>query len=213
MRRSKQNNNYTIEIKCDTINIFFFAGLYGVAMGSFNGGIQVVYVLIKLPFLFLGTLIVTLIATFILDVLVGSVFSFKQYIAIMLLVLAVTSLVLAPLAIILYFFVFTSASHDFIILVNIGLFAIAGLFGVYAFFLARRFIHREEKRKKRIAAVIICIFLYGFVGLQMAWMLRPWIGLFLDESKPTPFLRETIKGNVYVEIYRAYDRLQKGEYY
>lgn len=195
------------------ITILIFSGIFGIAVGAFNGGLQILYVLIKLPLLFLATLAVTICGAFIIDLVLGTVLSFKQYLLLVLTVLAVTSLALAPLSIILYFFIATFHSHDFIVLVASVLFGIAGFFGVYAFFVARKHFLPQEQGKRRLAALLILLILYSFVGLQMAWMLKPWVGLFLEPHASPPFLRETIKGNVYVEIYRAFNRLQKGKYY
>lgn len=208
----KQGKNTKGLILFLTAVILIFSGLYGMAIGSYLGGIQILYVLIKLPFFFLATLILSVVSAFVLDAILGFHLHFKQYLTLVLLVLAATSLTLASLASVLYFFILTSSSHDFIILVNVGLFSITGCFGVYAFFTARRFILPQESQKKRLLALIMWFCLYGFIGLQMAWMLKPWVGL-LKSGETTPFLRDDIKGNVYVEIYRAYDRLIKGDYY
>ncbi|MFH1713242.1 MAG: hypothetical protein ABH896_03595 [Candidatus Jacksonbacteria bacterium] len=208
----EQEKNTKTNILFFTGVILVFAGLYGLALGSYLGGIQIIFVLIKLPLLFLSALILTIISAFIIDVVLGSRLKFKQYLMLILLALSITSLALAPLSLILYFFILTTNSHDLIILINAGLFSIAGCFGVYAFFLSRRLLAPKESKNKRRAAVLIWLILYGFVGLQMAWMLKPWVGL-LKPDEPVPFLRDNIRGNVYVEIYKAYDRLQKGAYY
>ena len=43
----------------------------------------------------------------------------------------------------------------------------------------------------------IWLLIYAFVGIQMAWVLRPFIG---DPHSPTHFFREGAWGNAYVEI-------------
>lgn len=219
---SNQGRQIIIDIKQSKKTIFYllflvgvillFAGLYGLSLGAYLGGRQIFYVLIKLPLLFLISLILSVINVFIMDVILGSRLKFTQYLFLVLLVLGITSLALASLAPILYFFILTSKSHDLIILINAGLFGIAGLFGVYAFWVSRKILLPQELKQKRVIAIIVWILIYSFVGLQTAWMLKPWVGL-LKPGEKIPFLRQTIKGNVYVEIYRAYGRLIKGNYY
>ena len=43
------------------------------------------------------------------------------------------------------------------------------------------------------------IFIYVFVGVQMAWVLRPFVG---DPRAPVQFFREEAWGNAYVELVR-----------
>ncbi len=51
---------------------------------------------------------------------------------------------------------------------------------------------------RRHAAVLrVWVVLYWFVGIQMAWVLRPFIG---DPHRPVQFFRDEAWGNAYVKL-------------
>jgi hypothetical protein len=64
---------------------------------------------------------------------------------------------------------------------------------------ARRPAHPQPQRSPSMALLYIWILLFGFVGTQLAWTLRPFFG-----SKGEPFaIFRTIEGNFYAEIFRT----------
>ena len=60
--------------------------------------------------------------------------------------------------------------------------------------LYRPLIARDPRHRRLLRAWVI---VYAFVGIQMGWVLRPFIG---DPSKPTQFFRDGAWGNAYVEV-------------
>ena len=65
-------------------------------------------------------------------------------------------------------------------------------------FLLRRFyqplINRDKRHKTLLRAWIV---IYAFVGIQMGWLLRPFVG---DPGIPTRFFREDTWGNAYIKV-------------
>jgi hypothetical protein len=106
------------------------------------------------------------------------------------------TVVLASLAPFTLLFYVSTTNYDAAILFNAGMFAVASLSGqrlltrFYAPLIARDARHRTMAR--------VWILLYAFVGIQMGWVLRPFIG---DPDKPTTFFREGAWGNAYVEVW------------
>jgi hypothetical protein len=47
--------------------------------------------------------------------------------------------------------------------------------------------------------LVVWLFLYVFVGIQMAWVLRPFVGA---PDMPVQFFREEAWGEAYVELVR-----------
>ena len=54
---------------------------------------------------------------------------------------------------------------------------------------------RRNRRHRLMAWTWLAI--YGFIGVQMAWVLRPFIG---DPNTPVGFFRQEAWGNAYVKL-------------
>lgn len=177
--------------------IFIFSGIYGLALGYFVGGLQMLYVLIKLPLLFISALLISFLTSYLLNLLLSSKQSAATVLINALSCLAITSLCLASLAPVLWFMIIVPNKHDVIVLLNVLFFGIAGLMGAI-------FFYRSSRRKK--IGFLIWLFLYGVVALQLAWLLRPWVGLLDNVDQYIPFLR-LYDGNVFVEIFNIIKRI------
>jgi hypothetical protein len=60
---------------------------------------------------------------------------------------------------------------------------------------------RLRSRLRRPALTAAWIVLYQFVGAQMAWLLKPWVGYSGLDDRFLP-LRENLKGNFYESVFR-----------
>lgn len=170
-------------------------GLYGALRGTDYGGIHVLAVMVKVPALFLLTLLVTAPSLFVFASLARAELRFRQSVRLMLASSALSLIVLASFGPITAFFTFSTKSHPFMQLLNVTGFAIAGVIGVS--FLARNLraevISGSSKRPQAIAAILRLWFLiYATVGLQMSWLLRPFVG---SPDLPQQIFRPT-EGNV-----------------
>jgi hypothetical protein len=165
--------------------------------------------MVKLPLLFVLTLVVTFPSLYVFNALVGSRLTLGPMLRLLVAALAVTVAVLASLGPIVAFFSVSTTSYPFILLLNVAVFAVAGLLGT-AFLLQT--LHRlsliepesepepvtpppgrptpgaldppdDRMLSRHVKVVFRCwILLYGLVGAQMGWVLRPFVG-----SPASPF--------------------------
>ena len=95
-----------------------------------DGWMQLVSSAVKLPLLFLLTLLVTLPSLYVFNALVGSRLSMQGVLQLMLASLAVMGAVLASLGPIIVFFALSTTSHPFMVLLNVVASAVAGVLGL-----------------------------------------------------------------------------------
>jgi hypothetical protein len=86
--------------------------------------------MMKVPALFLLTLLVTLPSLYVFNALVGSRLTLRSMVRLMVAALAVMLAVLASIGPIVAFFSFTTTSHPFMILLNVLVFGISGCLGM-----------------------------------------------------------------------------------
>jgi hypothetical protein len=183
---------------------FIFLGgfFYGAVMGSFSGLTgdriwQVIYSGLKVPLLLLVSFVVALPSFFVLNTLMGVRADFAEALYGLVYGQAGLALVLVSLSPYTLLWYASSADYEQAILFNGVMFAVASLTaqGIlrrsYKPLLGRRPRHRWLLRT--------WVVLYVFVGIQMAWVLRPFIG---DPALPAQFFREESWGNAYVVIGR-----------
>lgn len=171
--------------------------IYGGVMGSTSSLWQATSSAIKLPVLFLATLMVCAPTLYFFNLIFGSNQSLGQNVALMLTGITITAVVLLSFAPVVLFFLLTSSHYQFFKLLNVGAFAIAGFIGV-------RFLHQgflsvsqtDVQVDSRRRVLILWILLYAFVGSQLAWTLRPFVGAPSMEFEP---LRQ-LGGNFYTNL-------------
>ena len=158
-------------------SIAFFA-LYGAVMGSTHSLWQVLSSAVKLPLLFLATLVVCSPTLYFFNLIFGSNQSLTQNFSLILTAITVTAVLLLSFAPIVLFFLLTTSHYQFFKLLNVGVFTVSGFVGV-------RFLSRgmrvasgagREWVRARGNVLRLWILVYAFVGSQMAWTLRPFIG-------------------------------------
>ncbi|OHB83430.1 MAG: hypothetical protein A2V98_16525 [Planctomycetes bacterium RBG_16_64_12] len=120
-----------------SVVILALAVFYGVCMGSYAvfrpGGpvfVQMVATAVKVPALFFLTLLVTFPSLYVSNALVGSRLSLLALLRLLIASLAVNVTVLASLGTIVAFFSVTTTSYPFMVLLNVAVFAVAGMMGV-----------------------------------------------------------------------------------
>jgi hypothetical protein len=162
---------------------------YGAIIGSFNSWQQALSSAIKLPALYLITLVVCLPALHIFNSLFGSRKSVAQHFTYVLSAASVISLLLAGFAPIVLFFITTlnpSKDYSFYLLMNVAVFGITGVFGVSFLYQSMRpaaeiegdetVFEKVDNIKIRDQVLRLWLVLYGFVGSQLGWTLRPFFG-------------------------------------
>jgi hypothetical protein len=174
--------------------------LYGVAMGTFSGLSagrfhQLLYSGIKVPLLLLATFLLCLPSFFVINTITGLREDFGQVLRAVIgaqSCVTVALVSLAPLTIVWYL---SSADYQLALLFNAVMFGIASL---SAQVVVRRYYLPLIRRAPRHRLLLrVWFLLYVFVGIQMAWVLRPFIG---DPKLPVAFFRSEAWGNAYVVV-------------
>jgi hypothetical protein len=173
------------------VAIVSLAGLYGFFMGWYalrtlgmDGIRQMVSSTIKLPLLYLLTIAVTFPSLYVFGTLGGSTLSFRQSLRTIAEWIAIMAAVAASLGPILGFFTLSTDSYPFIVALNIVLLGVSGLAGCAA--LRRRLGYERVEVEGPVRPVgsdamrgrgfWVWVVIFGCVGLQMAWVMRPFIG-------------------------------------
>jgi hypothetical protein len=155
----------------------------------------------KLPVLFLATMIICAPSLYFFNVLFGSKQSLSQNIALTLTAITVTGVLLLSFAPIVLFFLLTTSQYQFFKLLNVGVFVIAGVTGMVFLVQGMRIVSADsaEGADARHWVLRLWILVYAFVGSQMAWTLRPYIGF---PGAPFELIRQ-LGGNFYTDIFAS----------
>jgi hypothetical protein len=189
--------------------IVTLSAIYGLTMGATalsvgwdRGGLQMLSSAIKVPMLYLLTLLVCYPVLFIILVLMGSKLSFVQTLALILLAITFNAVLLASFAPIVAFFSITGSSYDFVKLLHVVIMTFSGFYGMIALYQGlREMCEKSNLYPKRAVDILrVWILVFGFVGTQMAWSLRPFIG---NPSEPFAVFRENRDGNFYTTVARS----------
>ena len=175
-----------------------FLALYGAVMGSSHSLPQTLSSAAKLPMLFLATLFICAPSLYFFNLLFGSNQSLGQNLTLILTAITVTSVLLLSLAPITLFFMLTTSEYQFFKLLNVAIFGISGFMGVVFLYQGMKVVSADENEgaSARKWILIMWMFVYAFVGSQMAWTLRPFLG-----APQYPFeLFRQLGGNFYTNV-------------
>ncbi len=182
--------------------VFIFGMAYGAAMGTFGGVsggrlLQVVYSAVKVPLLLLVTGALSLPCFFVLYSLFGLREDFGAAVRALLAAQAGLAVILASLAPLTLLWYVSFADYTAAVLFNGGMFATASFSAQY---LVRQYyqplIDRDARHRLLLRAWLV---IYIFVGIQMGWVLRPFVG---NPDEPVQFFRAGAWGNAYVVVCR-----------
>ena len=175
----------------------FFA-LYGLIIGSIHGWLQMLSSAFKLPALYLLTLLICLPTLYFLDIIFGSKRTFGQYVALLLASMSMISVMLFGFAPVTLFFRLSMNDYHFFLLLNIAVFGLTGVIGIKFFHKAMVALidPESESLQNRHKLIRAWLILYGFVGSQLGWTLRPFFG---TPDRPFALFRE-IESNFYIEV-------------
>ena|ERR1041384_1212368 len=181
-------------------HIIAFGLLYGAAMGTFSGfwgerTLQVVYSAVKVPLLLLVTFFVALPSFFVLNTIMGLRQDFAYVMRALMATQAGLTIVLCSLCPMTLLWYRSSENYNAAILFNALMFAVAS---IAAQWLLRRYYRPLIARSKRHRTMLrVWLLIYAFVGIQMGWVLRPFIG---HPDAPVQFFRYRAWGNAYIEV-------------
>ena len=174
--------------------------VYGAVMGSYSGlgfgrPLQILYSGIKVPFLLLVTFLLCLPSFYVLNAAAGLREDFPLALRAVMSTQGCVAVILAALAPLTAFVYLAGTGYASAVLVNGVMFAVAsaGAQGVvkryYGPLVARSPRHGWMKWG--------WLALYVFVGIQMGWVLRPFIG---SPGLEVTFFRQGAWGNAYVVV-------------
>ena len=193
--------------------IVFGAGLYGAAMGWWRDPQQALYVAIKFPLIILLTTLGNALINGMLAPLLGLNIPFRQSFSAILMSFTIASAILGAFSPVLAFMIWNAppmspqavsvATYSLIKLANVAVIAFAGTTGNVRLFqtLARL------GGSRAVAFRVLVAWLAGnlFLGSQLAWILRPFIGA---PYLPVEFFRATaLHGNFYENVFQTLQQL------
>ncbi len=203
--------------------------VYGFVLGLQHSLLQALSSAVKLPLLFLLTIIITFPTLFIFGSLIGIGRTFMQTVVILLGGTAIISLALVALSPVTLLFGMTTSSYAFFKLLNVGIFVVAWFLGA-AFFRAIYAppvsagavlrVHHGDDDETSLQASSVALseeqadnhtkvqayfirfwfLLYGFVAVQISWMLRPFVCSSSLEFQLLRGLRDNVYGDILYSI-------------
>lgn len=203
-----------------------FMGLFGALRGGRDGGMQLLASTLKVPLLFLLTLVVTFPSLYVFSALRNSRLAAGQTLRLLLVAIGVNLAVLASFGPVTAFFTLSTDSYPFMVVLNFAFFAVAGIVATVFLGRALRAVFPPSQRRAPVEALApageapafesaptpslprrqpelsvlrIWIVIYAVVGAQMGWILRPFIG---TPDAPFEWFRER-RSNVLEAILHA----------
>ncbi len=178
----------------------FFA-VYGLILGAYHSWYQALISALKLPALYLLTLIICFPTLYFFNVMFGSKHNFEQYLCLLMTAMGVISVLLFGFAPVALFFLLSTKNYQFFLLLNVVILGITGGLGIQFFYQGMQRLTQGDREGREIRDRILLAWLglYGFVGSQLAWTLRPFFG---SPGKPFELFRE-LESNFYVAVWQA----------
>ena len=177
--------------------------VYGAIMGLQSSLLQAVLSAIKLPIFFMLTMAICFPAMHVMSLLLGGKHSLTQLISLFLLALNGTAVIMLGFAPITLFFLVTSGNYGFYVLLNTVIVAVSAVFGMRLLSRGMEHLVSPEEttaimaRKQLFRAWLI---LYAFVGCQLCWTMRPFVG---SPDQPAVMFRQD-KSNFYTSVYKLF---------
>ena len=175
-------------------------GSFSLFQGKSGASLFVVAAFIKTPLLFFLTLAVTFPSLYVFNALVGSRLTLLAVLRLLIVSLTVMLTVLASLGPIVAFFAASTTNYHFMLVLNVVIFSVSGYLGLrYMVVTLQRLsapltpettnvFGETEKPQGALdtntkiigqdvrSVFRVWILVFGAVGAQMAWVLRPFIG-------------------------------------
>jgi len=192
--------------------ILIGSGTYGFTLGIWRAPLQSFYTAIKFPLLIFLTCAGNAVVNGMLAQILGSGLSFKQTSLAILMSFAIAAVILggfSPITLFIWYNAppFSSRSavmgHSIMLLTHVFAIAFAGIMANRRLF----DLLRRMSGSVSTARAVLLSWLAGnlFLGAQLAWNLRPFIG---SPTLAVQFLRDDpLRGNFYEAVWRAFRHL------
>ncbi len=173
--------------------------LYGAVMGWYGGRpLQSLYSGLKVPLLLACAMVVVLPNFFVINTILGLRDDLQAALRGVLAAQGTLAVCLASLAPITALGYASTGFYPFAKVLNGAAFALASAAGHWT--LARHYRPLIASNPRHRVGLVFWLVLYVFVAIQLAWILRPFIG---RPGMETAFFREGAWGNAYVEVLSA----------
>ncbi|MBI4660865.1 MAG: actin-binding WH2 domain-containing protein [Verrucomicrobia bacterium] len=211
-----EGRNLGSRLRSFLLIILVLSAFYGMTMGAIGltqgvprGLQQMLSSAVKVPLLFLASLAVCYPVLYIVLVLMGVRLGFAQTLSLIFMALSLNSLLLASCAPITLFFALTGANYDFVKLLHVVTFAFSASWAMMALWKGLQTMCEKSDLYPRQAIRIlqVWVLVFGFVGTQVAWSLRPFVG---SPGLEFQVLRMEQKGNFYEAVWSSVVALKKG---
>jgi len=202
LERVTDNKNAIKKICGQSILVVILAFVYGVVMGCYNGFYQALSSGVKMPILFLLLIVICFPAFYVIQSVLGSRLSISQITAIILSGFIYTTSIMVSFSTIVLFFMITGSNYAFIKLLHVAVIALAGLFGMKHIVDALTYSCEKKKIYPRTGIVVFrfWIIILFFVGSQLSWSLRPFVGV---KNQPFELFRKQ-EGNFYQAVIHTF---------
>jgi hypothetical protein len=186
------------------------AGFYGATLGIWRGAGQAAYSGVKFPLIILGTVLINALLNWIAAQIIGMNCSLRQSLATILFSFAVTAAVLGSLSPVMLFLAVNTPElgssaevfgHSVVLLLHVAVIALAGIQGTVRMYR----VLQEDNNRQAKRLLLTWLSLNMFVGCQLSWNLRPFIG---SPGLPIEFIRgDAFRGTFYEAVFRAVNNL------
>ena len=199
--RIADSKNIAQKICNQLILMNILALVYGVIMGCYNGFYQALSSGLKMPVLFSLLILICFPAFYMIQSVLGSKLSLAQMISIILSGFIYTTAIMVSFGSIVLFFLITGGNYAFIKLLHVAIIALAGLFGMKHIIDALKYSCEKKNVYPKTGIVVFrfWIIIMFFVGCQLSWSLRPFVGA---KDQPFQVLRKQ-QGNFYQAFGRS----------
>lgn len=205
LQRIREGRGLATLARAMIVTVALGAGIFGASMGAYRGGLQILYAGVKLPLVLLLTTAICAPALTALNAALGREACLRRDLSLVLSALARTSLVMAAQAPIVLLAVRLGVSYHSLILLVVACCAVAGALGLALFL---RGLHLSDRRS--LAAVAVALLaVFGSVGTQMSWTLRPFV--LRPRTQETPFVR-SLEGSFFDAVATS-SRSARGVYW
>jgi len=201
--RDKSQSNQLILNQLLIVCAFTF--IYGMVMGSYHSFAQSVASGVKVFGLFIGTILICFPSFFVIQQVLGSKMGLRHMIVIVLSGFVLTSAIALSFAPIIIFFQITGGNYHFLQLLHVAVFIFSGIFGMRLMVEALKFACDKKNIYPQIGVAVfrIWIIIMAFVGIQLAWNLRPFL---CDKNEDFKLFRK-YEGNFYTAVIYSFQQL------
>ncbi len=180
-RRSMAAESLRALVMTSLGTIVLGGAVFGAVVGSFRGGMQVVYASLKLPIALVMVMVITVPAVHAIGAALGQKWTFQTVTALCLASLGRGALVLFAVAPILYLAIDLGLQYHTTALMAVLAFGLAGIASLGIL------LRGIALPRARVAGALAMALVFVAVSGQTSWILRPW--LLRPRTEDVPFLR------------------------